>query len=513
MESSNSRVNKVIKNFVYGAGAQVLLTLFPFVNRTIFIYTLGVDYLGISGLFSSILSVLSMAELGIGNIVIYSLYKPVAEGNKERIRGLIGFYKKIYYIIAFVIMSVGLALVPFLSYLINLPEQMEHLVLYYILYLVNSSASYLCVFKISIIRADQKEYLVSVYTTVGTMLMYVVQMACLLFLKNYTMYLIIQIIFTFGTNYLLSAKAEKDYPYIRKCRDTIDLNEKKQIMTDTFAMMKYKVGGVLLNSTDNMFISKLIGTRTVGFYNNYLTLEKTLNQIINVIYNSVYTSVGNINAIEKEEKKKNTFDLLVYIFVWIATFATVGFISAVDDLVAVWIGSDYCLERAAVIALSINFYLPIVLYPVWMYRNTTGLFNETKNILLYASLLNVFFSYVFGRKWGLAGILIATSVSRCLTSFWYEPYVLYKKIFPNNTFSEYFIMIAKSVIIVFVSCAAIKMIVPGYLSPAKRLVFDVVCSLSIPNVLFVFANYNKNLKKLLQILMEKTMGRRRNRVN
>lgn len=475
----------VTKNLIYGITSQILMTFFPFISRTVFIYTLGKSYLGISGLFTSILSVLSLAELGLGNIVIYSLYKPVAEHDEMKIAAYTQYYKKMYRTIAGIVFIVGIMLAPFLDYLVNLPDEIPYITLYYILYVVNSAVSYLMVYKVSVIRAAQLQYVISLYTTVFFGIMHVLQVVVLLLCRSFTAYLIVQILCTIGQNYALSKEADKRFPYINNKRVKIKPNESKKIVQDVKAMFLYKIGGVLLNSTDNIYISVLISTVVVGVYNNYVLLVNVINKIINIVYDAIYTSVGNLNASDDIEKKRKIFRVLVFIFVWIATFSSVGILTCINDVTRIWIGSEYECERLAVIALTVNFYLPIVLYPVWMYRNTTGLFEEAKNILIYAAIINLILSGILGKIWGLPGILISTSIARMLTSFWYEPYVLCKKIFTRKQLRSYFFYIVYGVSIIVGASLGINYLTTAIQNVWIKLFVKIVLSVLVPSVCFI----------------------------
>lgn len=496
-----SRVNNVIKNFAFGAGTQVVSTIISFISRTVFIYVLGASYLGISSLYTSILVVLSLAELGVGNVVIYSLYKPVAEENRYKISQLVQFYKKIYLSIATFVFVVGLAIVPFLQNILKLDEHIPNLTLFYILYLLNSVISYLFVYKTSVLRADQKQYVISLYTTLFQLLTCVFQIIVLLIFKSFIFYLVIQILFTFFTNYSISKYVDKLYPYIKNRVNTLSKMEKKKIFSDTKSMMSYKVGGVLLNSTDNMFISAFVSTVTVGLYNNYLMLAGVLNKLINITYESLYASVGNLNASTDRHKQLEIFNVMVLAFLWIGCFTTVGFYSLASEIIAVWIGSQYLINNLALLALSLNFYLPIVLYPIWMFRNTTGIFKETANILLYAALINLILSYILGNQLGLWGILIATSISRLITSFWFEPVILYKKLF-KGTSRKYFVKIITNIVVIVLAIACVEL--SSVITPDNIIIRIIVKSaicLVIPNLLMLIL-YRKSeeflyLKKLV----------------
>lgn len=501
-----SRSVNSVRNLLFGIGSQGIQTILPFISRTIFIHILGASFLGINSLFTSILSVLSLAELGIGNIVVYSLYKPLANKDYPRVATLVKFYKQVYELIAAAVFIIGIVLIPFLPALVNLPNNIENITLYYFLYVANSSLSYLFVYKTSIINADQKQYIVSLYNTGSIVVLTTLQIVGLLVFRSFLVYLIIQLLVTFGTNFLMSKKADKLFNLQNVKASKLTRSEKREIFSDTFSMLSYKLGGTFLNSTDSMYISALISTVTVGLYANYTMIQTVLNKFINIIYDSIYASVGNLNATADKNKRKLVFDALIIIFLWIGTVGFCGFYLCSGDVIRLWIGDKYELNSMAVISMSLQFYLPIILYPIWMYRNTTGLFSQTKSILIYAGLLNLGLSWLLGRAWGLPGILLATSISRVVTSFWYEPVVLYKNLFQESRVFEYFYNVAFSIATIVVVLLVNHFVFSSgsvIHSAVLHIFISVLLSIMLPSILFVIrfggTNGFRYLTRLLKI--------------
>ncbi len=503
------RTNRVIRNFIYGIGSQIILTLFPFISRTIFIKCLGVEYLGINGLFASILVMLSLAELGIGNVVIFSLYKPVAENDYERISALLNFYKVLYRSIATVVFVVGIVLIPFLKYLVNLPNGMDHITLYYILHLSTTALSYLYVYKVSIIRANQEQYIVTLYTTVSTILMYILQIIVLLVGHSYVMYLVIQVVFTFGSNFMLSKKAEKLYPYLNEYDAHLSKKEIKELVPSMFSMLLFKIEDAVVNSTDNLYISSLVGTKEVGLFSNYISLRATLSKMVHIIYDAVYTSVGNLNASGTYEQEKDVFDKLMYFFAGAASFVAVGLYITSSDIISVWLGSEFVIDNLSVFALSLNLFIVIYLYPVWMYRNTTGIFNYTKKALIGSMILNIVLSLALGVWIGLAGILLATAISRLLSTFWYEPLILYKKLFFKDRVIEYFFFFIKTIVIAGISIFVITIIKDNIHAVWERIIFEIVACSVIQNGLFIMLNKHKYFRFFCSIITNKLKSRKK----
>lgn len=505
-KNDDSRLGNTLRNFKFGAAAQLVVTLLGFVSRTVFIRVLGMEYSGVNGLYTSILDVLSLTELGLADVVIYSLYKPLAEGDTDRLAALMGYYKVIYRYIALAVDAIGLCLVPFLRVLVKSQIDRFHLVLYYLMFLANSVCSYLLVYKASIIQADQKRYLISKYNMLFKLLATLLQIVLLLVLRNFTVYLSIQIGMTVVNNLYVSRKADRLYPCLREKRE-LPKEEKKAIFRDVRHMFSYKAGGQLLTGTDNLYISSMISTATVGIYDNYTMIQTmVVSAFTNTLNQAVLGSIGNLNATGTQEQKKRIFDVYSLVFSWITTFCALSLLALYNPFIRIWAGEDWLLPMSTVAVICLNYFLPNVLTPVWSYRNTTGLFRETRNILLYAAGINLVLSYFLGVKWGLTGILAATSISRLLTSFWFEPYILHKKIFETSC-APFFLRQGACLGIVVLSFAAITLVssLCGLGVWGDFFLRGVLC-LVIPNGLLLALNFRTEAFGYLKEKLLKKLG-------
>lgn len=505
-KNDDSRLGNTLRNFKFGAAAQLVVTLLGFVSRTVFIRVLGMEYSGVNGLYTSILDVLSLTELGLADVVIYSLYKPLAEGDTDRLAALMGYYKVIYRYIAFAVGAIGLCLVPFLRVLVKSQIDRFHLVLYYLMFLANSVCSYLLVYKASIIQADQKRYLISKYNMLFKLLATLLQIVLLLVLRNFTVYLSIQIGMTVVNNLYVSRKADRLYPCLRE-KAELPKEEKKSIFRDVRHMFSYKAGGQLLNGTDNLYISSMISTATVGIYDNYTMIQTmVVTAFTNTLNQAVLGSIGNLNATGTQEQKKRIFDVYSLVFSWITTFCTLSLLALYNPFIRIWAGEDWLLPMSTVAVICLNYFLPNVLTPVWSYRNTTGLFRETRDILLYAAGINLVLSYFMGLRWGLTGILAATAVSRVLTSFWYEPYLLHKRIFGCSSI-PFFLRQGACLGVVVLSFAVITLVSSfcGLGVWADFFLRGVLC-LVIPNGLLLALNFRTEAFGYLKEKLLKKFG-------
>ena len=290
---NDSRTSNSIKNIIFGFGNTMIMMILGFVNRSVFVHCLSMDYLGISGLFSDILSMLSLADLGFGTAMVYSMYKPLAEKDYDRLAGLIGIYKKIYRVIAIGITTIGLALIPFLGYIIKLDGNLPYIKVYYILYLMNTVASYLVVYKTSIVSADQKGYILTNYRSIFSIIQTICMTLFLYLTKNYMVYLCVQVFFTYATNFYASHVAKKMYPFIEK-KVSLPFSEAKDIFKNIKSVFIYKLSGILLNATDNTLISVLIGTAMVGYCSNYNMVATKITAVISTLFYSLTASLGNL---------------------------------------------------------------------------------------------------------------------------------------------------------------------------------------------------------------------------
>jgi O-antigen/teichoic acid export membrane protein len=426
---SESRTRNTLRNAFFGTFNQIITLLLHFINRTIFIKVLGEEYLGISGLFTDILMMLSMADLGFGTAMVYSFYKPLAEKNLQKISALLKFYKKIYLCIALIVGIIGLGLIPFLKNIVNLTHPIPYLEIYYLFFLANSVISYLFVYKTSIIYADQKNYILSKYQMWINITRTILQSILLLVTKNFFLYLLLQVISTFINNFISSRKAHKLYPFLNENSIDLDNTEKKRIFQNMKSIFIYKLSSVLLNGTDNILISIMIGTIWVGYYSNYKLILSGIESFISILYLSVTASIGNVIVKEKPAKRYGVFQSMQTISLILSSFITVCLFILINDFIYVWLGQRFVLENIILVSIILNFYLGSIVHPIWTYREATGLYIKTKYIMLIAAIVNLFLSIIMGKYIGLAGILYASAISRLATYFWYEPALLFKEYF------------------------------------------------------------------------------------
>ena len=492
----NTRSQNTKRNITIGIINQVVMLSVSFISKTIFIKLLGAEYLGVNGLYSNILTLLSLAELGIGNVMIYSLYRPVAENDKNEIYSLLEFYKKIYNAIAISIFVIGILLIPFLHIIIKSDISIDKLIIYYLIFLLNSVLSYFSIYKSALINATQQIYIINTINTVCTFLQHLTQILILLLTKNYILYLSVQVIFTLVNNVVISNKANKMYPFIKdksykkNCIDTQNIKENIK------SVFLHRIGNVIMNNTDNILISSILGTVYVGYYSNYNLLIGAVANFINIIIQSMMSSLGNLNASDDMEKSYSIFNILLLLFHWLSAICSISLILVINDFVTIWLGKEFILNSEIVLCIIFNFYIKNAINPVWMYRETMGLFNNIKYTMLFAALINMILSVILGLKFGLAGIIISTALARIFTTVWYEPKSLFKLKFKKPV-KEYWKNQIRYLIGTIITLLISNYLLRGLDISLFNIFIKLVTNFIILTIIFIITNLNNSSLKLL----------------
>ncbi len=502
--NEKSRTKNTKKNLLNGIINVFITILLSFATRTIFVKLLSTEYLGVNGLYSNILNILTLTELGLSNVALFSLYKPLVEKDEEKVSQLVHFFDKLFYVIFLIILGMGLLLIPFLRFIVNSNLELKELIIYYVLYLLSTSISYLGISKQILINADQRVYIIKNASTCFNILQNVLQIASLIYFKNYYTYLTVQCICTIFINIYLINKANKLYPFLKKPQRPIEKSEKNDIFKRTKDLFMYKISVIIVNCTDNIFISTLLGTSIVGYYSNYAMVITVFSTLMNTIINAISSSIGNLNAKSSKEKKIDIFYNLLFIMQWITGFFSMGMIIMFNDFINLWIGAEYTISILSVIIIVMNFYIQNIINPVWMYRESLGLFKEVKGLMFITAILNIIFSYVFGKLLGLAGIFLATLVSRLLTTVWYEPIILLKKTLDVDV-KKYYLTQLKyillfSVVTIGIYFIAQNIVVNNLIIFALK---GIIITLSYNVIYLVIFYRNNNFKIILNKILNK----------
>lgn len=427
------------RNIVYGIINKVITLFLPFLLRTVIIKTIGVDYLGLNSLFSSILQVLNLTELGFSSAIVYSMYKPIAENDIDTVCALVNLFKKIYRAIGFFILVVGLLILPLLSHMINgsVPYGIN-IYLVYLIYLINTIATYwLFSYKTSIPNAMQRNDLISIVQTLTQGTMYFIQIIVLFCFENYYLYLILMPIFTLINNLFLSYIVDRKYPFI-KCAGVVSKDKKKEIKTKVIGLFINKLCQTTRNSFDSIFVSAFLGLRINAMYNNYYYIISALLGLSSIITNSLTAGVGNSIILESKEKNYTDLRKINFIYMWMAGWSAICLLCLYQPFMKIWVGVNYLFPYDIIVVFTLYFYALKMGDMRGLYSDAAGLWWENRYRAIFEALVNILLNCLLIQICGVFGVVVSTLISLLIINFGLGSQIVFKYYFKNNKLKEYF---------------------------------------------------------------------------
>lgn len=421
------RIEKSLKNVAVAFVFQAVGILISFFSRQYFIMILGLDYLGLNGLFGNILSMLSLAELGFSTAMMFLLYKPIAEQKEHEIRLLMKFFKKIYLVVGLAIFVIGLLIIPFLQTFVESSYHLNEIIVYYIAYLAATSISYLFTYKSILLVAYQDKYLSTTITYSVFIVLNIGQIIVLYLTGSYLLYLILMLLFNLLEGILVNIIVNRRYPFIRiPVKENIQKSQKAEIVKNVKALFIHRVGGVVINGTDNLIIASFVSLSAVGYYSNYYLIINALNILIGQIFTGVTASVGNLGATDDKRRLYEVYLVGLYMNAFIYYTSTIIVWFLVQDFITIWVGPEYIMSSGVVIIILANFLVNGMRRITMVFRDSLGLYYYDRHKPLIESAINLVVSILLVKNFGLLGVFLGTLISMLTTSFWVEPYILYK---------------------------------------------------------------------------------------
>ena len=483
------RIQNSIRNITFGAINRIVSIIFPFIVRTIFIKVLGEEYLGLNSLFSSILQVLNLADLGFASAIVASMYRPIAEKNVEKVSALMVLYRKLYKIIGLVILAVGVIITPFVGCLINgEPPQSVNIYILWILYLANTVVSYLFyAYKVSLINAHQRNDITEKIGAACRVAFSVLQIVVVVAFKNIYLYVFLTVLNSIAYNLWCARECNKRYPqYV--CSGDLDKETKKQISKNVGALALQKIGNTVSVSLDSIVISAFLGLRTVAIYGNYYYIVSAVATFVNLIYGAITASIGN--SIVTESREKNWQDLKKFFFLntWLIGWCSICFICLFQDFMTIWMGKELLFGIGTVLCLVLRFYFEQIRKVILTYKDAAGMWWADKWRPIVGCIVNLILNIVMVKTIGVVGVMLSTVISYALVEIPWETHALFKNYFGNNE-KRYYMQLVTSTFCIFISgtatyflCSIIKC------SPIISLIIKSVLCIIIPNLIFVLLN-------------------------
>ncbi|MGX1191848.1 lipopolysaccharide biosynthesis protein [Metabacillus sp. SLBN-84] len=510
------RTKNSILNFTTGIGIKLVSLILNFISRTVFINVLGITYLGINGLMLNVISMLSIAELGIGTAITFSLYKPIANNNIEQMKILMNFYKKVYRYIGILVLVLGLILMLFIDFFIKDANGINNLELIFFMYIINTVIPYFINYKVVLLVASQKEYMLSTTYVLFNVLSVTAQVLILISLEDFILYLLVNTLMLIIQTLFVNAKVMKIYPFLKeKNIGKLSESDLGTITKNVKAMIFHKIGDFSINGTDNLIMSAFISLSIVGIYSNYLLIISSITTFVTLFFTSITASMGNLIATASDEKKIEIFKMINFIGFLIYSLISICFYNLLNPTIEIWIGKEYTLPQEIILIVIINYYLTGMRIPVNTVKTAAGLYDIDKFSPLIQAAINLVASLILVQYMGLMGIFLGTLISSILLPCWQRPYYVYKYIF-NTSSMPYFVVYLKyliilTLLIVFTNWINTEIIIgSSIVDYFYRIIFCIFFS-SISLVLIFYRTHEfKELIKILKsILKEKNKWRRK----
>ncbi len=499
------RVENSIRNIHVSIITQIIITLLGFISRKVFIDNLGTEYLGVNGLLTNILSMMSLVEGGIGAAIVYDLYKPLAENNEEKVIALIQLYKKIYGILAIIIFILSLIIYPFLGRIMKNDSSISFLGVVYFLFVFKNMISYLNAHKWSLINADQKGYVLAKYNLLFNIITMVSKVIILIVTQSYIFYLLIEC-FIFIIQNIYNGKIVNDrYPYIKtKKIYKIDESTKNNLIINVKALFLHNIGTWCVFGTDNILISSFISVATVGLYSNYTMIISQLSSLLTPVIGGIGASVGNLIATESNEKSYKIFKITYLINFWIYSFSAIFLFNLLEPFINWWLGNGLLLDKLTFFIILVNFYITGLRSSINIFKSKGGVFNQDRYVPLVEAVINLGSSLILLKYLGIAGIFLGTTISTIAIPLWTQSYLVYKHIFNKSVFLYFKKYVFYAVITVLVGAFTTYICHFVQTGSFISLVIRGIICITIPNVIYVLVFYKtEEFKYLFEIFKAK----------
>lgn len=451
------RLKKASTNVIVNMLTFIISLLPSFILRKAFLDSLGNELLGLNSLYTNIIGLISIVELGIGSAIIYSLYKPFADKNYSKINGYLSYYSRVYKIVGFIILSIGLCMTPFINTLYNGSIDLSSAQKYFLLMLINTYISYLFSYKLCVLIVAQEEYKISIATALSKLTISIIQIISLEIYPSLYIYLLIQIII--NTIYYISL----NYYINRRFRwvgnkETLNRTEIKELNKNIKAIFMHKIGGMLVFGTDNIIISAFISLTTVGIFNSYQLIIGSAQGLISSSLSGVTASIGNLLTNGDEKEAYLVHKRLFFISFWIISMITISLFNTIHQFVGIWLGKGQLLDSITTAFILINFYFILMRGPTERFKESGGIYHQDRYAPFIEAAINLGSSLLLVKYIGLPGVFLGTLISNLCIVFWLKPLLVYRHIF-KVSITRYFIMYFK-----YLGIASIPLVITGLIT-------------------------------------------------
>lgn len=426
------RKKKSLYNIVASVVSYFVSMICTFVTQALIVKMLGIEYSGINGLFSNIITMLSVAELGIGTTIIFKLYKPIADNDIEKIKTWLNFYKICYRMVALVIFIVGAVMIPIVPIIVGEICIQDNIIVLYLITLLDTVFSYVMTYKRSLLYADQKNYIINIIHMGYTILLNVTQILVLLFTQKYILFLIVKLIYRLLENAIINIYVNSHYEYVKEKAQKINQKEKKDIIERIRAIFLQKISFVINKGIDSITISCLLGVTAVGYYTNYNLVATTICAIIYQVISGFGASVGNMLTLNDKKKNFDVYKKINMINSYITGMAIIGFICCIQPFITLWVGKKFVLDYCVIISFGVYIYSDSIRRTITIFKEAAGICKEDKYIYIIMALINFICSIILCKVIGISGVILGTAISYLFLIFYSYPKYIFKPVFKEK---------------------------------------------------------------------------------
>ena len=491
------RTKNTKKNIFFGFFNKIVTLFYPFVIRVIIIHEIGAEFLGLSSLFSSILQVLNLTELGFNSAIVFSMYKPIAEDDNDALGAILNFYRKVYFVIGLIMLVLGIIMLPFIPRMINgtIPTG-TNVFLLYLLYLINTVISYvLFAYRTSLLNAYQRNDIISNINTAVFVCTYTLQLIVVMYTKNFYFYVLCSILATIAINVTTAVITRKLFPKI-VCVGRISDVLRKDIGQKVKGLMISKVNAVSRNALDSIFLSMFLGLLETARYNNYYYIMSSVTGFLLIIYSALQGGVGNSVAMESQEKNYEDLGRMNFLYMWLSGWGTICLLCFYQPFTVLFFGYNMLFPMHIVVLFCLYFYVLKIGDVISLYSEANGLWWKMRFVAIAETVLNIFLNYFLGKRFGVTGIVLGTLISIILTTQLWGTFLVFRNYFTNYKVYSYFVVhvfylfvtVCNS-LICFLIC--MQMRIDGFIGFLLR---GVVCFF-VPNIIYIVTYRNTKIYK------------------
>lgn len=501
------RTKNTVRNILTGSVSRIISIVLPFFSRTVILYVMGTQYLGLSSLFTSILSFLSLTELGIGAAMVYSMYQPIARNDTDTIRALLNTYRRLYRIIGSIVLLLGLGIMPFLDIIVKdeLPSDVNVYILY-LVYLFNAVLSYwLFAYKNALLQAHQRNDINNNIASVLNPVSYIVMLGGLFLTKNYYFYVIWLPVFTVLTNVIRSIYVSKLFPHLAPSGH-INSELKKSIAKKTGALIGTKLNTVVLHAADNIVMSAYLGLSVIAMYGNYYYIMSSIIGFLGIIYSAMTAGLGNSLQTESLEKNYNDFLKLSFMNSWLVGFCTVCLVCLYQPFMEIWCGKELMFPFYVVLQLGLYFYIYQIRKIPVVYKDAAGIWWEDRLRPYVCMVVNLALNIFLVQRIGISGIILSTVFSLIISIPW-ENYTIFRYVFHCSS-KQYYKKMFYYALSMLIGGGLTYWLCSLFGSGIASILLRLFVCLIVPNVCFALLNYRSQEFKNARAMVGRIVKRR-----